>query len=44
MGLPTPNLFTGGENFHGRHEFANADSMVKATEVIITMVHLLTQQ
>lgn len=44
MGLPTPNLFTGGENFHGRHEFANADSMVKATEVIITIANLLAEQ
>ena len=44
MGLPTPNLFTGGENFHGRHEFVNVDTMVKATEVIITIAHLLSQQ
>lgn len=43
MGLPTPNLFTGGENFHGRHEFANADTMVKATEVIITIANLLAE-
>lgn len=35
MGLPTPNLFTGGENFHGKHEFAVLESMVSATEVII---------
>lgn len=44
MGLPTPNLFTGGENFHGKHEFANVDTMVKSTEVIITIINLLTQQ
>lgn len=44
MGLPTPNLFTGGENFHGRHEFANADTMVKATEVIITIINQLADQ
>ena len=35
MGLPTPNLFTGCENFHGKHEFAVVESMVKATEVIV---------
>ncbi|QIK70903.1 peptidase T [Erysipelothrix sp. HDW6C] len=40
MGLPTPNLFTGGENFHGKHEFAVVESMEKATEVIIAIAHL----
>ncbi len=35
MGLPCPNLFTGGHNFHGRHEFASLDAMVKAVEVIV---------
>ena len=40
MGLPCPNLFTGGENYHGRHEFANADVMVKACETIIRIIEL----
>ncbi|KGA97185.1 peptidase T [Alkalihalobacillus alcalophilus ATCC 27647 = CGMCC 1.3604] len=40
MGLPTPNLFTGGENYHGKFEFISADNMVKATEVIIEIVQL----
>lgn len=38
MGLPTPNIFTGGENYHGRYEFVSADNMVKATEVILEVV------
>lgn len=33
-GLPTPNLFTGGENFHGKFEYASADVMEKAVKVI----------
>lgn len=40
MGLPTPNLFTGGENFHGKHEFAVVETMAKATEVIIAISEL----
>jgi len=35
MGLPTPNLFTGGQNFHGKFEFVSIDSMKKAVEVIV---------
>ena len=35
MGLPTPNLFTGGHNFHGRYEFIPIPSMEKAVEVIV---------
>jgi len=40
MGLPTPNIFTGGENFHGKYEFASADHMVKAVEVIVEICRL----
>ncbi|TMV47629.1 peptidase T [Paenibacillus mesophilus] len=40
MGLPTPNLFTGGENYHGRYEYVSVDNMVKATQVILEMVKL----
>jgi tripeptide aminopeptidase len=40
MGLPTPNLFTGGHNFHGRFEFIPAQSMEKAVEVIINIVRI----
>jgi tripeptide aminopeptidase len=35
MGLPCPNIFTGGHNFHGRFEFIPVQSMNKAMEVII---------
>lgn len=40
MGLPTPNIFTGGENFHGKFEYISADNMVKATNVIIEICKL----
>lgn len=38
MGLPTPNLFTGGENFHGRYEYVSVDVMAKAAETVIEIV------
>ncbi|GGB63205.1 peptidase T [Fictibacillus barbaricus] len=44
MGLPTPNIFTGGENYHGRHEYISVDNMVKATQVIIELVQLFEQE
>ena len=44
MGLPTPNIFTGGENYHGKFEYVSADNMVKATEVIIEITKLYEQQ
>lgn len=37
-GLKTPNIFTGGENFHGKFEFASLDDMVKATETICEII------
>ncbi len=37
MGLPCPNIFTGGHNFHGPYEFICAESMEKAVEVIINI-------
>lgn len=43
MGIPTPNIFAGGENMHGRYEFVAVESMVKATEVIIKIVELNAQ-
>ena len=39
MGLPTPNIFTGGHNFHSKREWISIQDMLKATEVII---HLLS--
>ncbi|MBW3112371.1 peptidase T [Bacillus sp. MCCB 382] len=44
MGLPTPNLFTGGENYHSRYEFASVDNMEKATRVIIEIVRLCEER
>jgi tripeptide aminopeptidase len=40
MGLPTPNIFTGGHNFHGKHEFIPTYAMEKAVEVILKVVEL----
>ncbi|MDU4874466.1 MAG: peptidase T, partial [Veillonella parvula] len=40
MGIPTPNIFTGVENLHGRHEFACIDDMKKAVEVIVNIVNI----
>lgn len=38
MGLPCPNIFTGGHNFHGRFEYLPLQSLVKAMEVVINLV------
>lgn len=38
MGLPCPNIFTGGHNFHGRHEFIPIQSMEKAVMTIIKII------
>lgn len=40
MGIPTPNIFAGGENMHGRFEFVAVESMEKATDVIVEIVRL----
>ena len=40
MGLPCPNLFTGGANFHGKYEYASLDTMCRSVE---TLVYLLTE-
>ncbi|RTQ90484.1 peptidase T [Lysinibacillus telephonicus] len=44
MGLPTPNIFAGGENMHGKFEFVSAETMEKATKVIIEIVRLFEAQ
>lgn len=43
-GLPTPNIFAGGENFHGKFEFISLESMEKATQVIIEVARLFEEQ
>ncbi|MBR0576856.1 peptidase T [Proteiniclasticum sp. BAD-10] len=40
MGLPCPNIFTGGENYHGRYEFISIQAMEKAVQVILNLVEL----
>lgn len=37
MGLPCPNIFTGGYNFHGIHEFISIEGMEQAVQVIVTL-------
>ncbi len=43
MGLPCPNLFTGGHNYHGKYEFICTESMEKAVEVILKIVELYSR-
>ncbi|MCB2293217.1 peptidase T [Clostridium algoriphilum] len=40
MGLPTPNIFAGGHNFHGKYEFIPTFAMEKAVEVILKIIEL----
>ena len=40
MGLPCPNLFTGGMNFHGKYEYCSLDTMTKAMNTIINLAEL----
>ncbi len=43
-GLPTPNLFIGGHNYHGRYEFVPINSMEKASEVIVKIIELYAKK
>jgi tripeptide aminopeptidase len=43
MGLPTPNIFTGGMNYHGKYEYVSVDHMVQATNVIVEIIKLYAQ-
>jgi len=38
MGLPTPNLFTGGHSFHSKQEWIALEDMKKASEVIVNLM------
>jgi len=40
MGLPTPNIFTGGSNFHSKYEWITLEDMYKASEVIVNLMKL----
>lgn len=44
MGMPTPNVFTGGENYHGKYEFISVDVMEKATEVVKGIIQAFEKQ
>ena len=44
MGLPCPNIFAGGHNFHGRYEYVPVESMIKATEVICKIAELTAEK
>ncbi|MFF5997017.1 peptidase T [Lysinibacillus sp. KU-BSD001] len=44
MGLPTPNIFAGGENMHGKFEYVSAETMEKATQVILEIIQLFEQK
>ena len=43
MGLPCPNIFAGGHNFHGKYEYVPLESMEKASEVILNIIDLFTE-
>lgn len=44
MGLPCPNIFAGGHNFHGKYEYVPVESMQKAVEVIVRICQLTADQ
>lgn len=44
MGLPCPNIFAGGHNFHGPYEYVPLESMEKATEVIVRITELVAER
>jgi tripeptide aminopeptidase len=43
-GLPCPNLFTGGYNYHGKHEFASLNVMAQAVDVIVRIAALVAEK
>ncbi|MBC9795477.1 peptidase T [Sinomicrobium weinanense] len=44
MGLPCPNIFAGGHNFHGKYEYVPVQSMQKAVEVIVKIAELTSNK
>jgi tripeptide aminopeptidase len=44
MGLPCPNIFAGGHNFHGRYEYVPVESILKATEVICKIAEITQER
>jgi tripeptide aminopeptidase len=43
-GLPCPNIFAGGHNFHGRFEYVPVESMIKATEVVVGIAQKVSKK
>lgn len=43
-GLPCPNIFAGGHNFHGRYEYVPVESMIKASQVIVKIAELTAKK
>jgi tripeptide aminopeptidase len=43
-GLPCPNIFAGGHNFHGRFEYVPVESMIKATEVVVRVAEKVSEK
>lgn len=44
MGLPCPNIFAGGHNFHGKYEYIPVESMQKAIEVIVKICEIVGEK
>lgn len=44
MGLPCPNIFAGGVNFHGKYEYLPVESMLKATDVIVKIAEITAKK
>jgi tripeptide aminopeptidase len=44
MGLPCPNIFAGGHNFHGKMEYVPLESMEKASKVILNIISLFVEE
>ena len=44
MGLPCPNLFTGGMNFHGKFEYISLDSMYRSVQTLVNLVKLWAEK
>jgi tripeptide aminopeptidase len=44
QGLPTPNLFTGGSNFHGKLEFNSKRGLEKSTEMLVNLVQIFVEK
>ena len=43
MGLPTPNIFTGGHNYHGCYEYLCVDSAIKSIETVINICRVTAE-